>query len=279
MTHITIAYSPDTDDAFMVYAMRQELVDTGSFTFSYTTGDIETLNEAAKLGSYDICAISVAAYPAIRSSYLLMPVGASVGVDFGPAIIVKQNSSVSQYLELQNARIGVPGLSTSAHLAAQHLFGPFEAVPYEFQAIETAVEAGEVDAGILIHERQIAVRQEFRSLGNLGQLWQENHQRPLPLGTNAIRRSLGLENIKALTEIYTASVKYGLNNRQQVLEAALRESSAPITLKEADRYIEMYVNKYSVAHDDAVLAGMQHLLDAGSTLGLYDQLIVADHIY
>jgi 1,4-dihydroxy-6-naphthoate synthase len=268
-TKITVAYSPDTDDAFMVHAMQQKLVDTSPFEFSYTSEDIQVLNEAAFNGTYDVTAISIAAYPSIQEDYLLMPIGASIGDQFGPALITAQSSSIRTPEDLVGKRIAVPGLKTSAFFAARALIGQFEAVPTYFKDIEGLVLSGAVDAGILIHELQLDdLITNFRRIGDLGTLWYQKFQLPLPLGANAIRRSLGPSAIARITEIMRHSIEYGLANRSATLEAALISTGAPVNSKSGDRYISMYVNQHSLAHSAEVLTAMQIMFRAGAASGM-----------
>ena len=277
---ISIAYSPDTDDAFMVLALREKLVDWEDFDFTFTVGDIQELNEAARVGTYDITAISVGAYPGLRDKYLMMPVGASIGDEFGPAIVTRPGSSLS-LADLRGKRVAVPGLNTSAHIAAQTLIGPFTAVPMYFMTIRDAVLNGEVDAGILIHELQLDPESEgLRKITDLGTLWHGRFGLPLPLGANAIRRDLGDAAIARLSAIYRRSVEHGLNDRDATIRAAVRSAAARDSLNEekGDRYISMYVNHRSLEFQDDVLRGIQTLYDSGSGLGLFEKINLDGHL-
>jgi 1,4-dihydroxy-6-naphthoate synthase len=277
---ITLAYSPDTDDAFMVHAMQQELVDTSPYTFNYTSDDIQVLNDAAARGVYDVTAISIAAYPAIQSEYLLMPIGASIGDRFGPALITAPASPVTCPEDLAGKRVAVPGLRTSAYFAARALIGNFEAVPVYFKDIEAKVLAGEVDAGILIHELQLEnLNTAFRRVSDLGSLWYRKFGLPLPLGANAIRRSLGEDAICRITAIMRESIEYGLAHRAETLSAALKSTGAPVDQDFGDRYISMYVNDHSLGHSDAVLQAMKIMFDAGAVSGMCPPCDLAVSVY
>jgi 1,4-dihydroxy-6-naphthoate synthase len=266
---ISLAYSPDTDDAFMVQAMRDGRVDLGPFAFDYVSADIQVLNDRARQGLYDVTAISVAAYPSIAADYLMMPIGASVGDDFGPALIVSGASSVRNVAELAGKRVAVPGRQTSAFFAACGLIGEFEAVALPFHEISAAVASGAVDAGILIHELQIdCERHGFRKLGDLGRLWYAQHRLPLPLGANAVRRALGTAKIAAITAIMRKSIEVGLADREATLRAALRQSGADLSLNLGDRYISMYVNERSLRMADDVRRAMGELFAIGEAHGL-----------
>lgn len=278
MTHsrrkISIAYSPDTDDAFMILALREKLVSWEDFEFEFTVGDIQELNEAAKSRTFDITAISVGAYPGLVEQYLLMPVGASIGDEFGPAIVTKPTCDY-QVNDLRGKRVAVPGLNTSAHIAAQTLFGPFTAVPLYFMNIKDAVLNGEVDAGILIHELQLDPESAgLRKISDLGRLWHDRFKLPLPLGANAIRRDLDPETIQRLSGIYRRSVEAGLANRSETIAKAVSIAAAKDSLDAAkgDRYISMYVNERSLEFQSDVLEGIRTLFAHGSQLGLFGPL-------
>lgn len=266
---ISVAYSPDTDDAFMVHAMRAGLIDLEGYHFTFTSADIQELNEAARQGRYDVTAISIAAYPELQHDYFLMPIGASIGDDFGPALIVRADSDAQTPKDLVGTKIAVPGLRTSAFFAARGLIGPFTPVPLPFHKIAAAVESGDVQAGILIHELQLECeRQGFRKLGDLGRLWHKAFALPLPLGGNAIRRSLGDTTIRDVTRIMRRSIEAGLKSREATLKAALAQSGADIDLQGGDRYISMYVNHRSLSFAPDVREAMTKLFAFGQAAGL-----------
>ena len=279
-TPISIAFSPDTDDAFMVHAMRAGHIDCGPFDFTYTAADIQHLNEQARLGRYDVTAISIAAYPGIADEYLLMPIGASIGDDFGPALIVRQDSALQDATELRGKRIAVPGRQTSAFFAARGLIGDFIDVPMGFLEISGAVARGEVDAGVLIHELQLDCEQRgFRKLGDLGKLWHAAKGLPLPLGANAIRRSLGPEAIHAITQLMRESIDFGLAHRASTLGEALKQSKAHLDLSLGDKYISMYVNERSLAMRPDVREAMAELFSIGAAAGLCPAVDLATALY
>jgi 1,4-dihydroxy-6-naphthoate synthase len=269
--NISIAYSPDTDDAFMIHALKERLVDWGDYEFSFTIGDIQELNDAAKNGLYDITAISVGAYPQLKEKYLLMPIGASVGDKFGPAVVTCPTAQF-EFTDLSSRRIAVPGLTTTAHIAAQSLFGPFTPVPMHFMEIKNAVLSGAVDAGILIHELQMDPESEgLRKVGDLGTLWFNRHRLPLPLGANAIKRDLGDSTINGLSKIYKRSIEIGLENRVQTLNSAVQSAVAreSLDLEKGDRYISMYVNENSLDFQENVLRGIDLIFKEGHAYGFF----------
>ena len=278
--HISIAYSPDTDDAFMVYALKERLVDWGDYVFSFTIGDIQELNDAARHQRYDITAISVGAYPQLKEGYLLMPIGASVGDRFGPAIVTNPSSNLS-VTTLSGKHIAVPGLTTTAHIAAQSLFGPFVPKPMHFMRIKDAVLSGEVDAGILIHELQLDPESEgLRKVGDLGSLWFHRHGLPLPLGANAIKRDLGPKIIADLSRIYKQSIEMGLGNRMQTLDSAVKSAVArdALDLQKGDRYISMYVNENSLNFQDDVVRGIDLIFKEGHAHGFFPPTDVRENL-
>ena len=266
---ISIAYSPDTDDAFMVHALKTGALAAPNYEFTFVSSDIQVLNEAARLGVYDVTAISIAAYPSIADDYYLMPVGASIGDEFGPALIVPEGSALTSAKDLAGRRIAIPGRQTSAYFAARGLIGDFVAVPKHFLEIGPAVLSGEVDAGILIHELQLDCEKHgFKKLGDLGRLWFDAFGLPLPLGANAIRRSLGAEVIADVTSLLRQSIERGLANREETLKAALSQAHADLDLKGGDRYISMYVNERSLGFRADVRQGIERLFSLGQAAGL-----------
>lgn len=291
--NISLAFSPDTDDAFMVVAMQDRAVNCRGYQFDFISRDIQELNVAAcgrqtgfdsDSGSepYDITAISFAVYPKIAKDYLLMPVGCSIGDRYGPAVVVPagdkpKGNTDEVYFEsladLRGKRIAVPGLLTTAYFSAAILTGGFTPVPMYFKDITGAVQRGEVDAGILIHERQLDFAEHgLRKLGDLGLLWYERFGLPLPLGGNAIRRDLGAQAIEDLVAVYRESVVYGLEHRTATLKKALEKSGAGIDLTLGDRYISMYVNEQSLGLSADVVASLEILYGRGAELGLCEQV-------
>ena len=277
---ITLAFSPDTDDQFMVQALRERRLDWGEYDFEFIVGDIQELNDAAKFGKYDITAISMAAYPDLVNEYWLMPVGSSIGDGFGPAVVTRMDQRFPVgTTDLSGMRIGVPGLQTSAFLSARALLGNFEAVPMHFTDIAHAVEEGEVDAGILIHELQIdCENQGLAKCFDLGALWLKKFALPLPLGGNAIKRSLGERHVQALTRLFKASIEAGLSGRQETLKGAIATAVTKLDETLGDRYIEMYVNHRSLDLQDDVLTSLDQLFGEGSRMGLYPALEIRNHV-
>ncbi len=269
MKLLTLAYSPDTDDAFMIEPLRLGLISSLGYKFEFITAEIQELNDLAVKGTYDITAISMAAYPFIQDQYLLMKVGASIGEAWGPAVVVNQDSGITSIEGLKGKKIAIPGAMTSAHFAAKAVLPDFEAHFLPFLKIEDAVLSGQVDAGILIHELQIEVEQSgLKKLSDLGTLWAAKYSLPLPLGANAIKRDLGPERIHLLNSIYKASIEYALRYRSEILPRVRDIAHPGMSNADADRYITMYVNKRSLTLDDDVKSGMKVLFGIGEKFGL-----------
>jgi 1,4-dihydroxy-6-naphthoate synthase len=279
MKVLTLAYSPDTDDAFMIEPLRLGLVSSLGYKFEFVTAEIQELNDLALKGTYDITAISMAAYPYIQEQYLLMKVGASIGEGWGPAVVVSPDSGIHSIHELKGKKIAVPGAMTSAHFAAKAVLPEFEAHFLPFLEIENAVLSGQVDAGILIHEMQIEVEQHgLKKLNDLGTLWNAKYNLPLPLGANAIKRELGTERIHLLNSVYKASIEYALRHRGTILPRVRDIAHPMMSNSDADRYISMYVNARSLTLDDDVKNGMKVLFGIGEKFGLCSATAVEHNI-
>lgn len=208
---IRIAHSPDSDDAFMFYALATDKLPTGRFHFSHTLQDIETLNRKALSGEYEVTAISFHAYAYIADKYALLPSGASMGDRYGPMIVAREPWKQD---ELHGKKIAIPGTMTTAYLALK-LFQPdFKAEVIPFDQIMQAVQNKTVDAGLLIHEGQLTYSNyRLHKIVDLGEWWYQITGLPLPLGGNAIRRDLGKENIREISRLLRESIQYALDHR------------------------------------------------------------------
>ncbi|MCS6804999.1 MAG: MqnA/MqnD/SBP family protein [Acidobacteriota bacterium] len=262
--HITIAHSPDSDDAFMFYALATGKLDTGHLTFSHVLTDIETLNRKALDEVYDVTAVSIHAYAYIADKYLLLPSGASMGEQYGPIVVSARPLAPAQ---LRGKRLAVPGLMTTAYLVMK-LFEPdVECEVMPFDRIIEAVAAQAVDAGLLIHEGQLTYAEEgLHKVIDLGHWWYQQTRLPLPLGGNVIKRSLGPELIAQIAQYLRQSIQYGLAHREEALAYALsfaRGMSGQLT----DRFIEMYVNDLTLDYGDNGREAVQRLLDMGHERG------------
>src|SRR5207302_6751001 len=239
---ITIAHSPDSDDAFMFYALATNKVRSPGIRYTHTLCDIETLNRKAREGDgfYDVTAISFHAYPYIQDKYALLPSGGSVGEGYGPMIVATRPYSQS---EIKTKRIAVPGKLTTAYLTLQ-LFAPgveTEVVP--FDQIIPQVLAGKHEAGLIIHEGQLTFdKSGLHRIVDMGRWWQKVTGLPLPLGGNAIRRSLGRELMSTVATALRHSIQYALDHREEALAYAM-QFARDLDPQLADRFVGMYVNE------------------------------------
>lgn len=258
-THlIRIGHSPDPDDAFMFYALAKERLDTGRFRFQHILEAIDTLNRWALEGRLEVTALSVHAYTYVADRYILLPHGASIGRNYGPIIVAKRKLDPA---ELRGKRIAVPGTLTTAFLALRLYLSEFQAVEVPFDQVFDAVDRGEADAGLVIHEGQLTFEAGgFTKLVDLGAWWYEQTALPLPLGANAIRKDLGEPCCLEVSNYLKASIDYGLAHRQQALDYAIQFGRGmEATL--ADRFVGMYVNEDTRAWNQESRQGLELLLN------------------
>lgn len=265
LREIKLAHSPDSDDAFMFYALATHKLSTPGYKYTHVLSDIQSLNEAALLETYDVTAVSFAAYPTLRDKYVLLDCGASFGEGYGP-IVVATHSMKPQ--EIKGRRIGVPGLKTSAYLTLKLYQPDFEPVVMPFDKIIEAVRNNVVEAGLLIHEGQLF----FPQLGlhrviDLGIWWQELTSLPLPLGGNAVRRSLGPELGRIVAKTIRDSVAYGLEHREEALNYAM-QFARDMDTELADKFVGMYVNKWTLGYGEKGKKAVRELIERGTAAGL-----------
>jgi 1,4-dihydroxy-6-naphthoate synthase len=262
---IKLAHSPDSDDAFMFYGLATQKVRTPGLKFSHVLADIETLNQAAPQEIYDVTAFSFAAYPFLRDKYVLLDCGASFGEGYGP-IVVSQHPLKRE--DLAKCRIGVPGLRTSAYLALKLYEPRIEAVPIAFDQILDAVKNSVVDAGLLIHEGQLFFSQMgMHKVVDLGQWWLEQTGLPLPLGGNAVRRALGRNVGLQVGRAIHESVAYALDHREAAVNYAM-QFARDMDQELADKFIGMYVNKWTLGYGDRGRNAVREFLTRGVNAGL-----------
>jgi 5,8-dihydroxy-2-naphthoate synthase len=263
---ITLAHSPDSDDAFMFYGLATHKIETGDLEFEHVLKDIQTLNEAAHKETYDVTAISFHAYAYVADKYALLPHGASIGDNYGPIVVAKEDLDVS---ELSNVTIAVPGKLTSAFLALS-IHTPnfnYEVVP--FDKIIDAVTEGQCDAGLLIHEGQLF----YHNLGlhkvlDLGEWWHEyTGGLPLPMGGNAIRKDLGEDTIREVSSLLKESIQYSLDNREDALEYAM-QFARDMDPALADRFVAMWVNDLTLDYGERGREAVRRLLTEGYERGI-----------
>src|SRR5271163_3683311 len=267
---LTLGHSPDPDDAFMFYALAKHLLPTPGYEFEHILQDIQTLNERAVRAELDITAISIHAYAYVLKDYALLRSGASMGDNYGP-MLVGQRAFTRD--ELRTRKIAVPGLMTSAFLALQLYLGlPKEKINHvvvPFDEIFAAIARGEAEAGLIIHEGQLTYSGEGLALSaDLGQWWfAETGGLPLPLGGNAVKKSLGAQAIRELSDILYASIKYGLDHRAAGIEHALPLGRG-LDRELADRFIGMYVNELTLDYGERGKKGVRVFLDRAHHAGL-----------
>jgi len=247
---IRVAHSPDSDDAFMFYAINQNKIDTKGYKFIDILSDIETLNKEALKGTYEVSAISIHAFPYVADKYALLSSGASMGDNYGPMIVAKEEIKPE---ELINKKIAVPGTLTSAFLALSLYLGTnkFNYVVIPFDEIIPAVKEGKVDAGLIIHEGQLTYQDEgLKQIVDLGKWWYERtNGLPLPLGGNVIRKDLGEETMKEVSDILRESIKYSLEHRDEAVDYALKYARG-MDKDKADKFIGMYVNDLTIDYGE-----------------------------
>jgi 1,4-dihydroxy-6-naphthoate synthase len=262
---ITVAHSPDSDDAFMFYGLATNKLDTGSLSFTHVLKDIQTLNEEAFRGTYDVTAVSFHAYAYIADKYLLLPHGASIGDNYGPILVSREPAKAA---DISTLKIAVPGTLTSAFLALRIFNADFKYEVIPFDKIIDAVKSGQCDAGLLIHEGQLF----YESIGlhkvlDLGEWWHERTGLPLPMGGNAIRRELGPEIIREVSHCLSESIRYSLTNREDALAYAM-QFARDMDTDLADRFVAMWVNDLTLDYTDRGREAVQRLLTEGFERGI-----------
>jgi 1,4-dihydroxy-6-naphthoate synthase len=278
---IRLAFSPDSDDLFMFWALLTGQIDTEGLTFAAERADTESLNARASKADLDVVAVSVARWPSIARDYLLLPHGMSVGRGYGPVVVAREARDLAS---LAGARIGVPGLRTTAYLVLRLLLPRFEPatipiVPYA-RAFE-ALRSGEIDAALLIHEGRLTYEREgMARVVDLGEGWAAlTGGLPLPLGGNAIRRGLGASTVEKVSRLCRASIAWSMANRQAVMDALLRnETRTDLSLDAPmlDRYLAMYANEDTLEAPADVRRAVDEIYSRGYAAGVLDRLVRAE---
>jgi 1,4-dihydroxy-6-naphthoate synthase len=244
---ITVAHSPDSDDAFMFYALAQDKLDTGGIRFEHILSDIETLNQRARTETYDVSAVSIHAFAYLTDTYALLSSGASMGDRYGPMVVAREPFALS---ELPNVHIAIPGERTSAYLALRLLEPNVRTTVVPFDKIIPYVREGHADAGLLIHEGQLTYKDEGLHLSvDLGEWWYQETGLPLPLGGNVIRRALGPELIVQVARLLRESIRYALDHRDEALAYAM-QFARDLDTNRADTFVGMYVNELTVHYGE-----------------------------
>ncbi len=273
-TLIRIAHSPDSDDAFMFYALTQDILDTSGLKIEHVLADIETLNQAAREGTYEISAISVHGYAYLSDRYDLMPSGASFGDGYGPVVV---STTSGEGEGLAGKRVAIPGDWTTAHLVLRLWQPEVETVVTPFDQIMDQVASGSVDAGVVIHEGQLTYSDHgLHLIEDLGAWWGSETGGPLPLGANGIRRDIEPELKQRLCRLLRQSIDYALENREEGLAFASRYARGieddPVR---SDRFVGMYVNHWTQDYGSEGRRAVQLLLDRAFEAGLIPQRVEA----
>ena len=272
---ITVAHSPDSDDAFMFFALAQGKVGDPGLEFVHVLEDIQSLNQRALRGEYEVTAASFHAYAYLADRYALLPHGASMGDGYGPIVVTRAACSPE---ELRGKRIAVPGTLTTAALALRLWDPDLQHVVIPFDQIMDAVAAGAADAGLIIHEGQVT----YDSLGlhkvvDLGEWWLRETGLPLPLGGNVIRKDLGPDLMRRVSYLLRESIRYSLAHREEALDYALRFARG-MERRLADRFVGMYVNDLTLDYGERGRAAVRRLLDMGHERGLIPRRVEVEFV-
>ena len=272
---ITIAHSPDSDDAFMFYALAKDKLDTRGLTVHQVLKDIQSLNQDAINGRYEVSAISFAAYPLVKDRYKLMPCGASMGDNYGPMVIAKPGVNAEN---LKDKTVAIPGKLTTAYLTL-HLWQPgLKVVEVPFDQIIDYVVEGKADAGLIIHEGQLMYQESgLELIVDLGVWWQKETGLPLPLGGNVVRKDLGDTLVKEVTDMFKSAIVYALEHRQDALDYAMtfaRDMKRDL----ADKFVGMYVNELTVDYGERGRQAVRKLFEMAYEKGVTKELIVPEFV-
>lgn len=272
---ITVAHSPDSDDAFMFYGLATNKLETGNLRFEHTLKDIQTLNEDARQGIFDVTAISFHAYAYVSDKYALLPHGASIGDKYGPILVSKEPRKPE---DIPNMKIAIPGEMTSAFLALRIYNQDFEYTVVPFDQIIDEVKKGKVDAGLLIHEGQLFYKQiGLDKVLDLGEWWHEETGLPLPMGGNVIKRSLGEDLMREVSRHLHHSIKYSLENREDALAYAM-QFARDMQPELADRFVAMWVNELTLDYGTRGREGVRLLLEKGYEKGIIPNKVDIDFV-
>jgi len=272
---IRLGHSPDPDDAFMFWGLASGEVDPRRFEFEHVLRDIQTLNTWAIDGKLEVSAISLAAYPLVQESYVLLPHGASMGSGYGPIVVAREEMSLA---DARDVEIAVPGELTTAFLVLRMCMGKFRYRAVPFDQILDEVKSGRAEAGLLIHEGQLTYAAEgLQKVVDLGEWWLLETGLPLPLGINVARRDLGPEVLHELSEVLRESIEAGLANRAEAMEYALGFGRG-LDTELADRFVGMYVNDFTCDYGEEGRQAVTELLRRGEELGAFPARVELDFV-
>src|ERR671914_2497125 len=272
---IRVAHSPDSDDAFMFYALANDRLDTGNLRFEHELSDIESLNRRALIGELEVSAVSIHAYAYLTARYALLASGSSMGNRYGPRLVAREAFAREN---LKGKKVAVPGEWTTAFLALKLYEPEVEHVVVPFDEIMEYVARGGADVGLLIHEGQLTHESEGLSLiEDLGEWWYSETGLPLPLGGNVVRRDLGEEAIREVARLIKASIQYSLDNREEALAYALGYArDLPPEL--ADKFVSMYVNEWTLDYGETGRKAVQTLLSRGYEAGVISHKVEVEFV-
>jgi 1,4-dihydroxy-6-naphthoate synthase len=272
---IHVAHSPDSDDAFMFYALAEGLIDTEGLEYVHELQDIESLNRRALRGELEVSAVSIHAYAYLTDRYALLSSGASMGDKYGPRLVSRGVASRS---DVRGKRVAIPGMLTSAYLALRLWEPEFEAIVTPFDLVEDAVLEGKADFGLVIHEGQLTFADRGLSLVvDLGAWWHSETGLPLPLGGNVVRKDLGAEVISKISRHLKASIAYALSHRVGALDHAMRFARG-LERSKADEFVGMYVNDWTLDYGEPGRRSVQLFLDRGARNGIIKAPVSVDFV-
>jgi 1,4-dihydroxy-6-naphthoate synthase len=262
---IVSAHSPDSDDAFMFYGLATKKIRSSRVTFKHILADIETLNRKAMEGVYDLSAISYHAYPYVADKYVMMASGSSIGDGYGPMVVATHPMEPE---EIKGKKIAIPGTMTTAYLALKIFEPDFVPVVAPFDKILETVQNGGADAGLIIHEAQLTYNKVgFHRALDMGKWWKDTYGLPLPLGGNALLRSLPEDVKSECCRMMKESIQYALDNHAEALEYAL-QFARDMEPRLAEKFVGMYVNHYTLDAGETIPKAVQLLLDKGFEVGV-----------
>jgi 1,4-dihydroxy-6-naphthoate synthase len=275
MTTIHVAHSPDSDDAFMFYALAAGKIDTEGLTYVHELQDIESLNQRAMRGELEVTAVSIHAYAYLSDRYALLPHGASMGDRYGPRLVAREPADRS---EVKGKRIAIPGPLTSAYLALQLYEPDFTPVFTPFDAIEDAVVNGDVDMGLLIHEGQLTFAERgLHLVADMGEWWFQETGLPLPLGGNVVRKDLGPELTGKISRHLRDSIAYGLQHRVGALDHAMQYARG-LDRSKADTFVGMYVNDWTLDYGERGRQAVRLFLQRGVEAGFVKKAVTVEFV-
>jgi len=273
---ITVAHSPDSDDAFMFYALAEGKIDTGDLRYVHELKDIQSLNERAMRAELEVTAVSVHAYAYLADKYAFLSSGSSMGDGYGPRLVALKPKPADPRAALAGLRVAIPGKLTTAWLALQ-LYQP-KVIPIvvAFDEVQNAVKEGKADVALVIHEGQLTFADDgFHLWTDLGEWWLGDTGLPLPLGGNVVRRDLGATVIRQVARDLKASIVYGLENRKAALAHAERFNRG-IGEERTDAFVGMYVNDWTVEYGPRGRTAVQLLLDRAAAAGIIPNRVAVD---